>query len=235
MTAEPAVGTRGLAGRTTAARRPARPQPVRRAAARRPGPAEHQREPLPAAARAGRRADRGGRRGGRATCTATPTATPSALRGRPRRLPRAVRTGVPLGVANVWAANGCNEVLQQLAAGLRRAGPDRAGLRRRPTRCTRSSPPAPAPSGSTVPRRPDFSLDCSGRRGDSPRPRARTHVDHQPEQPDRPVAAAGRPRGPVTPRRAWSSWTRPTASSPTARARSGCSTRTPRSWSSAAR
>ena len=53
------------------------------------------------------------------------------------------------------------------AAGVRRAGPHRAGLRARRTRCTRCWPPAPAPAGSTA--RRDAGLRADRRATRSPR------------------------------------------------------------------
>ncbi|EUA10906.1 histidinol-phosphate aminotransferase domain protein [Mycobacterium kansasii 662] len=56
------------------------------------------------------------------------------------------QTGVQLGVENLWAANGSNEILQQLLQAFGGPGAARS-VSSRPIRCTRSSPAAPTPSG----------------------------------------------------------------------------------------
>ena len=76
------------------------------------------------------------------------------------------------------------------AAGLRRAGPRARWASSRRTRCTRSSPPAPAPSGCPTPRRADFSVDVDAAAALIAAERARRGVPDQPEQPDRAVAPA---------------------------------------------
>ena len=147
----------GHARRAAAARRPARQDPLRRPAARRRGAAEHQREPVPAAAGAGGR--RRGRRRARspASCTATRTATRVALRADLAAYLTAA-TGVPLDAANVWAANGSNEVLQQLLQAF--GGPGRTALGFEPSY---SMHPIIAAGTRTewlpAPRRADFAVD----------------------------------------------------------------------------
>ena len=66
---------------------------------------------------------------------------------------RPARSGKPLGGQRLQRDPAA------AAAGLRRAGPQRDRLRRRPTRCTRSSPTAPTPNGSRPSAPTDFSLD----------------------------------------------------------------------------
>ncbi len=114
--------------RQSAARRPPRARGLPLAAARRLRPAQHQREPVPAAARVRRRA--GSTSSRRRRCTATPTAPPRDLRDALGRPPRATgRAGVLRQRLQRGAADA--------AAHLRRA---RAGAPRcssPPTRCTR--------------------------------------------------------------------------------------------------
>ena len=84
-------------------------------------PAQHQREPAPAARRAAGRPR--ARRWGTPpwSSTATPTGTPSRCAPTwPRYLPRAA--GAPIEPAQVWAANGSNEVLQQILQAFGGAG-----------------------------------------------------------------------------------------------------------------
>ena len=57
--------------------------------------------------------------------------------------------GHGMTAANVWAANGSNEIQQQLLLGVRRARAAPRWASRRRTRCTRCWPGRPAPAGST--------------------------------------------------------------------------------------
>ena len=106
--------------------RPARPRPVRRAAARRPGAAEHQREPATRRSRGCVAGDRrrGGRRGA-ARSTATPTGTPSTLRD---DLAAYLGHG-PDRRASVVGRQRLQRDPPAAAAGVRRPGPHRARLR----------------------------------------------------------------------------------------------------------
>ena len=87
-----------------------------------------------------RGATRSAARWRRCRSTAIPTAPATELAPRwppARRHPR-----------GVFCANGSNEVLQMLAAGLRRTGSPVAASSSRPTPCTRTSPGSPAPRWS---------------------------------------------------------------------------------------
>ena len=66
--------------------------------------------------------------------------------------------------AKVWAANGSNEIQQQLLLAFGGAGGPPWASRRR-TRCTRLLARAPAPAGSTGTGAADFQLDAGGRQG----------------------------------------------------------------------
>ena len=107
-------------------RRAARPVPVRRAPARRPGPAEHQREPLPAARR--RSSTRIAERVTRGRPRPQPLPRPRRRRAAHRagRATSPAPAGHPVARANVWAANGSNEVLQQLLQAF--GGPGRTAM-----------------------------------------------------------------------------------------------------------
>ena len=93
--------------------RAARQVPVRRAPAGRPRTAEHQREPLPAARAAGRADRRAGARGG-PDLNRYPDRDAVELRTAARRVPHRHRRAPRSASSNVWAANGSNEVIQQL-------------------------------------------------------------------------------------------------------------------------
>ena len=127
--ADPAAMTRPATG-LPLARRSAGADAVRRAAARRRGAAEHQREPLPAAGRAWSR-----------TCGTSVTAAADVdepLPGPGRdalRAALAAYLGHGLDVDQVWAANGSNEVLQQLLQAFGGPAAPRWASSR-PTRCT---------------------------------------------------------------------------------------------------
>ena len=115
-------------GRPAAARRAARRAALRRAAARRRGAAEHQREPVPAVG--GRRSPTSPRRWPRSP--ASSTAIPTAMRSRcapisPHTSTATAATG--LTAANVWAANGSNEIMLQLLQAFGGPGRDGAVLR----------------------------------------------------------------------------------------------------------
>ena len=128
-----------------AARRPARQDALRRPAARRRGAPQHQREPVPAAARAG-----GRRHSGRAprpprSCTATPTATPAPCA--PTSPPTSPR---PPACRSTRRTSGRPTAPTRCSSRCCRRSAGRGGWRwasSRPTRCTRSSPGARAPSG----------------------------------------------------------------------------------------
>ena len=136
-------------------------------------------------------------------------------------------TGVPLGAANLWAANGSNEVLQQILQAF--GGPGRTALGFVPsysmhpiiaagTRTEWLPDPAAAPtSPSTSPRRPS----CWPR--EAPDVAFLTSPNNPTGQSLRTGRAGRADRG-----RARASWwsTRPTPSSPTGPARSPCWTAT---------
>ena len=79
------------------------------------------------------------------------------------------------------------------------AGGRRWASRRR-TRCTRSSPPAPAPPGSTGTAGADFTIDAGRRRGAGARAAPGRRLRDQPEQPDRHRRGAGDDRASSTTR-----------------------------------
>ena len=156
-------------------------------------PAQHQREPLPAARRAaGRPRDGAGRRRA-ATSTATPTGTPS-------RCAPAWPATSPAPAGRRWSPGRCGPPTaptRSSSSCCRRsgaAGGRRWGSRRR-TRCTRSSPRAPAPAGSTGTAGEDF----THRRRPPPSRRcaaaARRRLRDQPQQPDRHRRGARDDRG----------------------------------------
>ena len=135
-------------------------------------------------------------------------------------------TGVPLDAAGVWAANGSNEVLQQVLQAF--GGPGRLAVGFEPSYSMH-----PIIAGGTrtewlpAPRRTDFAIDVDAAAELLARQSPGRHVPDQPEQPDGPVGGARRPRAADRrPRPASWWWTRRTRSSPTARARSRCSPRT---------
>ena len=128
------------------------------------GPAQHQREPVPALGGAGRRRRRGRRRGRR-----RPEPLPGPRRDGAARRPRRVPPrDVPGGPAITGATGVGGERLQRghapAAAGLRRPGRGGAGVRARRTRCTRTTPRTPSPRYRTLPRGDDFTLDVDAAR-----------------------------------------------------------------------
>ena len=124
-------------------------------AARRPGPAEHQREPVPAARRAGRRPGRGGRWRSAATLNRYPDREAVALRDDLAALPRARpggrrRSGPPTG--RTRSSSSCCRPSAAPAA-------PRSGSSR-PTRCTALIAAGHRHRlGATARRADDFSLD----------------------------------------------------------------------------
>ena len=138
-------------------------------------------------------------------------------------------TGVRLDAANVWAANGSNEVLQQILQAF--GGPGRTALGFVPSY---SMHPIIAAGTRTewrpTPRRPDFTVDVDAA--------AALLAAEAPDvtfltSPNNPTGQSLTPdrAGRADRRRARASWssTRPTPSSPTSPARSPCWTGTPRS------
>ena len=115
--------------------------------------------PLPPALLADLRRGAGRRRA--RSSTATPTGTPSALRADLAGYLR--RTGgEPVAPAQVWAANGSNEVLQQVLQAFGGAGPHRAGLHA----VLLDAPDHRAGTGTAWVdghRRADFTIDVDGR------------------------------------------------------------------------
>ena len=101
-------------------RRPARPAPLRRPPARRRRPAQHQREPLRPSEGLSRPSPTRSP-ASRARSTATPTGTQSTL-----RKDLAAYLGHGLTEDNTWAANGSNEIIQQLLQAF--GGPGRTAL-----------------------------------------------------------------------------------------------------------
>ena len=211
---------RERAGR--AARRPARARGLPLAPARRLGAAEHEREPVPAAARVRRRVAR--RAAARSRCTGTRTVEP----GRCAR-----RSGAHLGqpVDRVFCANGSNEVLQTLL--LTYGGPGRRALVFEPTYALHAHIARITGTEVVVGERgDDFAID--------PGRRAALIEQHQPEivflcSPNNPtgtVEPAATVEAVLDARPVWWSSTRPTASS-RASARSSSSTTSGRSSSCA--
>ena len=183
-----------------------------------PVAAEHQRELLPAARAEWSPTDR--ERGGRGRPRAQPLPRPGRRRRCaptwPRYLPAPPGTRSP---AQRVGGQRLQRGPAAAAAGLRRPGPHRARLRRRPTRCTRSSPR----HRHRLDRRARAATTSPSTRGGRGRARSREHRPDvvflcSPEQPDRhgarrssTVARAVRRRRPT--RRAWWSSTRRTPSS----------------------
>ena len=131
------------------------------------------------------------------------------------------RPGIDLSSANVWAANGSNEILLQLLQAF--AGPGRSALGFEPSY---SMHPIIASGTRTTwlscPRRADFTVDVDAAAALVAERAAGRAVHHQPEQPDRRIpAAAGHPDRWSRRRPGWSWSTRRMPSSPTGRARSG--------------
>ncbi len=107
-------------------------------------------------------------------------------------------TGVPLTIDNVWAANGSNEILQQILQAF--GGPGRRALGFTPSY---SMHPIISSGTQTdwveMPRLADFSVDVDGAVAVIRDAAARRRVRDEPEQPDRGVAAAGRRCGGSSP------------------------------------
>ena len=120
---------------------------VRRAAARRPGRPERQREPLPAERLAGRRG-RGRGRQGDADLNRYPDRERSRCAGR-----WPATSGTAWSAEQVWAANGSNEVHAAAAAGVRRSRADGAGVRADLLDAPRVSRAGPDRLGRRPPRR----------------------------------------------------------------------------------
>ncbi len=125
--------------------------PVRRPPARRPRTAEHQREPVPAARAAGRR-HRRARRPRPPAAQPLPGPRRGRAAHRPRRLPHPHHRSRWAGA--VWAANGSNEVIQQLLQTF--GGPGRTAIGFEPSYSMHpiiAAAPAPAGSPGTARRR----------------------------------------------------------------------------------
>ncbi len=203
---------------------------VRRAAARRPGAAQRQREPLPAIGIARRRHRRRPWPTRRAALNRYPDRDALALRADLADVPRPTRAST--SSTQVWAANGSNEVMHQLFLAF--GGPGRTALSasRRRTRCTRSTPATPSPRGSPSRGAHDFT------RRPGPRARRRTPSTTRssscsPRRTTRPAPRSTSRRcgaARATSRPGWSSSTRRTPSSAARahRARSSCCTTHPR-------
>ena len=184
------------------------------------GPAEHQREPAPAVGRAGRRAVARAVGEAARSLNRYPDRDAVALRADlAAYLSRT--TGQPLDVEQVWAANGSNEVLQQLLQAF--GGPGRRGARLRADLldAPADQPRPPGPAGCRSPRgrrllarRPTHAV-AAGRASTRP-----TSCSSARQQPDRHGAGPRGDRGGV--RRVdadWWSSTRRTPSSRTGRRR----------------
>ena len=190
----PAGARRGRAGRgrrerhrgvaAASARRPAGLDAVRRAAARRAGPAEHQREPVPACP-PGRRPAAG--RAGAADLNRYPDRERRPARGARRRT-SATTGALGAGLGGQRLQRGAAAA----AAGVRRPGRTALGFAR-PTRCTRCSP-GTGTAGSSARAAP-----TSGSSRQAPaqvaRAPARRGLPLLAEQPDRHRARPRRRRG----------------------------------------
>ena len=175
--------------------------------------AQHQREPVPAAGRAGRRPRRGARARGRCELNRYPDRDAVALRADLAALPHptsgvavaASRSGRPTG-----PTRSCSRCCRRSA--------ERAARRwasRRRTRCTRSSSAGTGTRGSTGTAAADFTIDAGGRGRAGARGPAGRRLRDQPEQPDRHRGRAGDDHRDLRRHaRAWWSSTRRTRSSP---------------------
>ncbi len=191
-----------------AAARPGRPDRLRCPAARRAGPAEHQREPLPALAGAGQGHCRRASRGSPAASTATPTGMRS----------RCARTSPPTsatGSAGARYGRRTAPTRSSSSCCWPSAAPAGARSGSSPrTRCTRSSPAPPRPPGSAAPATATSAWTRAGRCRRSATS-GRTWSS-SPPRTTRPVARCRSPssRPCATQLPAWSWWTRRTPSSP---------------------
>ena len=202
-------------------------------AARRPRTAEHQREPLPAARAAGRADRRAGRARPPATLNRYPDRDAVELRTELAALPHADRRLRGRPRPNVWAANGSNEVLQQLLQTF--GGPGRTAIGFEPSYSMHALIARGTGTGwISGPRNEDFTIDLAAAVQRHRRAPARRRLHHLAQQPhrhrgrrrDRARAVRGRAGGQAV---AWSWSTRRTSSSATAPRCCRCS-RAGRTW-----
>ena len=156
--------------------------------------AQRQREPVRPVAGAGRRPAAGGRRGG---ADAAPLPRPRGASRCARDLAAYLsrRTGVPLAPEQVWAANGSNEVLQQVLQAF--GGPGRTALGFEPSYSMH--PLLASGTGTGVGRASsaaaDFTLSAQAAVAAVERAPPGRRVPHQPNNPTGTATAARRRRG----------------------------------------